>query len=627
MLISPVVSSDALEDYTKSSFWLTLRVKANRVNQRANSVSSNSSSWSFSPKSKDKGYIGLKIRFESLEGLFSARTFVATLKLTTGSDREIFANKIRHWQPSERVWKVSPTERPPDIQKRQTQQSHTVDEVEKFSRPGYEANHPRSYRTTKFLLKRGQAEQTLEGHSDSVTSVVFSPDGSKVASGSGDGTVRVWNVATGQAEQSLEGHSDWVTSFVFSPDGSKVASGSSDRTVRVWNIATGQAEQTLEGHSDWVTSVVFSPDGSKVASGSGDRTVRMWNVATGQAEQTLKGHSSSVTSVVFSPDGSKVASGSGDGTVRVWNVATGQAEQTLEGHSDWVGSVVFSPDGSKVASGSSDRTVRVWNVATGQAEQTLEGHSDWVRSVVFSPDGSKVASGSSDRTVRVWNVATGQAEQTLEGHSDWVTSVVFSPDGSKVASGSDDRTVQVWNVATGANPNASRIDRDLLLEVAEGGDKNCFVLLLAYGADMSKTEAFCHEGLPSEIKSNIQAWLKPWRAHDSIESLPNLGTMLEDLESDARNLISQTVAMDWELPLVVERIKRLNPEKSAYDCLWDEVVLIGYEKGPLGECRRTFEATTCGEFTERRWPHLGKMLVADIAARCSLELSHNETGQ
>jgi hypothetical protein len=99
-LISPVVSSDTLEDYTNSTPGLTLRVKPNRVNQRANSVSSNSSSWSFSSKSKDKGYIGLKIRFGSLGGLFSARTSVATLKLTTGSDREKFADEIRYWQPS-----------------------------------------------------------------------------------------------------------------------------------------------------------------------------------------------------------------------------------------------------------------------------------------------------------------------------------------------------------------------------------------------------------------------------------------------------------------------------------------------------------------------------------------------
>jgi WD40 repeat protein len=203
-------------------------------------------------------------------------------------------------------------------------------------------------------------------------------------------------------EQTLEGHSDWVRSVAFSPDGSKLASGSSDRTVRVWNVATGQVEQTLEGHLDSVWSVVFSPDGSKVASGSRDHTVRVWNVATGQVEQTLEGHSRSVFSVGFSPDGSKVTSGSDDGTVCIWNVATGQAEQTLEDHSNSVSSVVFSPDGSKLASGSDDRTVRIWNVATGQAEQTLEGHSDSVSGVALPLDDSKSHSFYSMDSSMLW---------------------------------------------------------------------------------------------------------------------------------------------------------------------------------------------------------------------------------
>jgi WD40 repeat protein len=87
-----------------------------------------------------------------------------------------------------------------------------------------------------------------------------------VALGSYDGTVRVWNAATGQVEQTLEGHSDRVTSVAFSPDGGKVASGSYDGTVRVWNAATGQVEQTLEGHSGGVASIAFSPDSGKCRS-------------------------------------------------------------------------------------------------------------------------------------------------------------------------------------------------------------------------------------------------------------------------------------------------------------------------------------------------------------------------
>ncbi|KAG4444052.1 hypothetical protein IFR05_000512 [Cadophora sp. M221] len=295
-------------------------------------------------------------------------------------------------------------------------------------------------------ITTGQVQYTLKGHLGVVLSVVFSPNKSKLASGSNDCTVRVWDIATGQAKYALEGHLGGVTSVVFSPDGSKLASGSNDCTIRVWDVTTGQAKHTLKGHSSWVRTVVFSPDGSRLASGSDDRTVRVWDVLTGQAEHTLEGHSDKVWSVVFSPDGSKLGSGSDDCTVQVWDVATGQAEYMLEGHLDGVNNVVFSPDGSKLASASDDRTVRVWDIATGQAEHTLEGHSGWVRTVVFSPNGSKLASGSGDRTVRVWDVATGQAEYTLEGYSGVVLSVVFSPDGSKLASGLSDGTLRVWDV-------------------------------------------------------------------------------------------------------------------------------------------------------------------------------------
>src|SRR5712672_2329930 len=174
------------------------------------------------------------------------------------------------------------------------------------------------------------------------------------------GKTAIWPVI----QNIFHGHSNVVSSVAFSPDGSRIVSGSWDNTIRLWDAETGDAiGNPLEGHSKPVNSVGFSPDGSRIVSGSFDNTIRLWDAETGNAiGKPLEGHSSYVYSVAFSPDGSRIVSGSSDNTIRLWDAETGDAiGKPLEGHSSYVNSVPRSPDGSRIVSGSEDNTIRLWD--------------------------------------------------------------------------------------------------------------------------------------------------------------------------------------------------------------------------------------------------------------------------
>jgi WD40 repeat protein/serine/threonine protein kinase len=289
---------------------------------------------------------------------------------------------------------------------------------------------------------------TLYGHTTEVWSVSFSPDGARIASGSGDLTVRIWDAVSGAERATLKGHSSLVRSVSFSPDGTQIVSGSDDSTVKIWDAVSGAERATLKGHSSLVSSVSFSPDGTQIVSGSDDTTVKIWDAVSGAERATLKGHSSLVGSVSFSPDGTQIVSGSIDGTVKIWDAANGAELANIKGHTEGVNSVSFSPDGVQIVTGSNDRTVKIWDAATGEERATFKGHTHNVMSVLFSPDGTRIVSGAKDDSVKIWDAANGAEWTTLKGHGEAVNSVAFSADGTRIISGSKDDTVKIWDAVS-----------------------------------------------------------------------------------------------------------------------------------------------------------------------------------
>ena len=300
----------------------------------------------------------------------------------------------------------------------------------------------------------------------------YSPDGKTIATGSRDKTwkttgprgssispirdftVQVWDVATGAEKATLIGHARRIHSIVYSPDGTTIATAGArgDNTVYLWNATTGKQKGILERHTGSVNSVVYSPDGNTIATASSDTTVRLWDALSGKHKATLTEHAQGANSVVYSPDGNTIATASSDTTVRLWDALSGKHKATLRGHTDSVIGVVYSPDGNTIATASSDKTLRLWDAHTRKHKTTLSGHTDAVTSVSYSPDSNTIATASggrhsNDNTVRLWNAETGETQAILTGHHR-IKSIVYASDGETLTY-QQTNGVWSWDAKTG----------------------------------------------------------------------------------------------------------------------------------------------------------------------------------
>ncbi|NQT33887.1 caspase family protein, partial [bacterium] len=300
----------------------------------------------------------------------------------------------------------------------------------------------------------GIFENLLEGHTNFITSIAFSPDGKYILTGSNDRSARLWNVKTGREIRVFRRHSDFVTSVDFSPDSIHIVTGSLDNSIKLWELKKQRELMTFSELNCIAASVRFSPDGKYILTTSSpdagklNRAAVLCEISTGEKIRTFAGSQNDFASVEFTEDGNFIFMSFLDGSSKLWDISTDGKVQIIEGYPNGSIPVSLSLKNKNLISKNPDGTFRIWNIDTGAIQINCKEPHD-VSTAVFSPDKKQIATGGLDHTAKLWDCETGDEIRTFVGHTDCVISLAFSSDGMYLITGDCDHDVKFWDVATG----------------------------------------------------------------------------------------------------------------------------------------------------------------------------------